>query len=214
MAHEKNVTTTFKEKFPNSPFDFAYNRIGTEHETTKHSQHPRHLNPRYMKKFDTISEAETEAQSISKSYDRVELESKYRHNNPGNIKVGTFGGQTWDGQSTYKGAINPSLIFRKYATKAHGLADIINVIDEYDTNSLSEIIKTYAQDDVSGKKYKKYYSDLTNIYKVPDTLDLTNPEQILRLMKGITDIENKPDANDYYKEDDYLSALKLLTGIK
>ena len=214
MAHEKNVTTTFREKFPNSPFDFAYNRIGTEHESTKHSQHPRHLNPRYMKKFNTIAEAEKEAQSISKSYDRVELESKYRNNNPGNIKVGTFGGQTWDGQSTYKGAINPSLIFRKYETKAHGLADIINVIDEYDTNSLSEIIKSYAQDDISGKKYNDYYNDLTNLYKVPDTIDLTNPEQILRLMKGITDIENDPDANDYYKEDDYLEALKLLTGVK
>ena len=73
MAHEKNVTTTFREKFPNSPFDFAYNRIGTEHESTKHSQHPRHLNPRYMQKFDTIAEAEKEAQSISKSYDRGEL---------------------------------------------------------------------------------------------------------------------------------------------
>ena len=71
MAHEKNVTTTFREKFPNSPFDFAYNRIGTEHESTKHSQHPRHLNPRYMKKFDTIAEAEKEAQSISKSYDKT-----------------------------------------------------------------------------------------------------------------------------------------------
>ena len=69
MAHEKNVTTTFKEKFPESPFDFAYNRIGTEHESTKHSQHPRHLNPRYMQKFDTIAEAEEEAQSISRSYD-------------------------------------------------------------------------------------------------------------------------------------------------
>ena len=69
MAHEKNVTTTFKEKFPESPFDFAYNRIGTEHESTKHSQHPRHLNPRYMQKFDTIAEAEEEAKSISRSYD-------------------------------------------------------------------------------------------------------------------------------------------------
>ena len=69
MAHEKNVTTTFREKFPESPFDFAYNRIGTEHESTKHSPHPRHLNPRYMQKFDTIAEAEEEAQSISRSYD-------------------------------------------------------------------------------------------------------------------------------------------------
>ena len=66
MAHEKNVTTTFKEKFPNSPFDFAYNRIGTEHESTKHSQHPRHLNPRYMQKFDTIAEAEKKHKAYQK----------------------------------------------------------------------------------------------------------------------------------------------------
>ena len=29
-------------------------------------------------------------------------------------------------------------------------------------------------------------------------------------MKGITDIENDPDANDYYKQDDYLKAYELL----
>ena len=68
------------------------------------------------------------------------LEQKYRNNNPGNIKIGTYGGQTWDGISNYKGAKNPELVFRKYESKAHGLADIINVIKDYETDSLSEII--------------------------------------------------------------------------
>ena len=55
------------------------------------------------------------------------LEQKYRNNNPGNIKIGTYGGQTWDGVSNYKGSINPELVFRKYESKAHGLADIITI---------------------------------------------------------------------------------------
>ena len=138
------------------------------------------------------------------------LEQKYRNNNPGNIKIGTYGGQTWDGISNYKGAKNPELVFRKYKSKAHGLADIINVIKDYETDSLSEIINTYAQDDESGEKYENYYRDLSEIYKVPDNIDFTNKEQVIRLMKGITDIENDPDANDYYKQDDYLKAYELL----
>ena len=122
------------------------------------------------------------------------LEQKYRNNNPGNIKIGTYGGQTWDGVSNYKGSINPELVFRKYESKAHGLADIINVIKDYETNSLSEIINTYAQDDEGGEKYENYYRDLSGIYEVPDNIDFTNKEQVIRLMKGITDIENARQA--------------------
>ena len=61
-----------------------------------------------------------------------------------------------------------------------------------------------------GWRYENYYKDLSEIYKVPDNIDFTNKEHIIRLMKGITDIENDPDANDYYNQDDYIQAYELL----
>ena len=67
MSHEKNVTDSFINKEGKEIF---YNRIGTEHESTKHSQHPRNINPRYNQTFDTLDEALTEAKSISSSYDK------------------------------------------------------------------------------------------------------------------------------------------------
>ena len=52
-----------------------YNEIGKK-PGTKHSQHPRHLNKRYMKTFKTKSAAEKEAKSISTSYDKKSKKKK------------------------------------------------------------------------------------------------------------------------------------------
>ena len=66
MAHENNVTKFFIDKKGKKVW---YNEIGKK-PGTKHSQHPRHLNPRYMKTFKTKKEAVKEAKSISASYDK------------------------------------------------------------------------------------------------------------------------------------------------
>ena len=66
MAHEQNVTDFFIDKKGNKVW---YNEIGKK-PRTKHSQHPRHLNKRYMKTFKTKSASVKEAKSISASYDK------------------------------------------------------------------------------------------------------------------------------------------------
>ena len=141
------------------------------------------------------------------------LEQKYRNNNPGNIKLSSdWTGDFYFGKQYY-GAVGkplPKIKYKKFDTKEEGLANIITTIKKYDTNSLNEIITRYAGDDESGERYKSYYEDLSEIYEVPDNIDFTNKEHVIRLMKGITDIENDPDANDYYNQDDYIQAYELL----
>ena len=72
MSHEQNVTNSFIDKKGNKVW---YNEIGKK-PGTKHSQHPRHLNKRYMKTFKTKSEAVKEAKSISASYDKKTKKKK------------------------------------------------------------------------------------------------------------------------------------------
>ena len=67
MSHEQNVTNFFIDKKTGKKV--WYNEIGKK-PGTKHSQHPRHLNKRYMKTFKTKSAAVKEAKSISASYDK------------------------------------------------------------------------------------------------------------------------------------------------
>ena len=62
MSHENNRTNFFRNK---KGMKVWYNEP-----TVKASKHPTKLNPRYLKQFKTREDAETEAKSISKSYDR------------------------------------------------------------------------------------------------------------------------------------------------
>ena len=121
-------------------------------------------------------------------------------NNPGNIKAGS----SWKGETYGDG------VYRKYPTKAEGLAAIIDVMKGYDTNSLNEILNRYSTPDESGEPYEDYYKDLTEIYEVPENINFSDDMQVIRLMKGVTDVENPPEANDYYLDNDYIDALQLI----
>ena len=142
-------------------------------------------------------------------------EEYFKGNNPGNIKVSS----DWTGNfylgKQYYGTDDkplPKIKYKKFDTKAEGLADIITTIKKYNTNSLNEIINTYTGDDESGETYKNYYKDLTEKWDVPEIIDFNNDEHIGGLMKGITDVENPPASMGYYLLDDYMDALKLLEG--
>ena len=60
-------------------------------------------------------------------------------------------------------------------------------------------MKEYAQDDASGKRFKKYESRLKNVFNIPNEINLEDDNQVKKLMMGITDVENptldKPDLN-------------------
>ena len=137
----------------------------------------------------------------------------YQNNNPGNIKKGTFGGQTWGGD-TYEGK-KTGISYRKYNSKEEGLVDIINVMKNYKTNDLKRIINKYAQNDKSGKVYKNYYNDIKKVIG-SDKIDFNNNSQIKNLMKVITVTENKDNSVPpglYYKEKDFDKAISLYNKI-
>jgi hypothetical protein len=137
----------------------------------------------------------------------------YQNNNPGNIKKGTFGGQTWGGD-TYEGK-KTGISYRKYNSKEEGLVDIINVMKNYKTNDLKRIINKYAQNDKSGKVYKNYYDDIKKVIG-SDKIDFNNNSQIKNLMKVITVTENKDNSVPpglYYKEKDFDKAISLYNKI-
>lgn len=147
----------------------------------------------------------------------MRIQDYYKGNNPGNIKVSS----DWTGNfylgKQYHEAIHPSvdkplpqIKYKKFDTRAEGLADIISTVKKYDTDSLEEIVKSYASADESGERYKNYIKDLTEIYEVPKNINFSDDKQIVQLMKGITDIENPPDADDYYLDGDYIDAVKLI----
>ena len=62
MAHENNETKFYRNK---KGMKVWYNEP-----TVKSSKHPTKLNPRYLKTFKSKDDAEKEAKSISKSYDK------------------------------------------------------------------------------------------------------------------------------------------------
>jgi len=62
MAHENNITNFFRNK---KGVKIWYNEP-----SVRAAKHPTKLNPRYLKTFKNKEAAETEAKSISKSYDR------------------------------------------------------------------------------------------------------------------------------------------------
>jgi|TARA_R100001530_G_C4225651_1_gene131238 hypothetical protein len=143
----------------------------------------------------------------------MRIQDYYKGNNPGNIKVSSdWSGNFYLGKQYYAGFDKPEprIKYKKFDTRAEGLADIINTVKKYDTDSLEEIVKSYASADESGERYKNYIKDLTEIYKVPKNINFSDDKQIVQLMKGITDIENPPDADDYYLDEDYIDAVKLI----
>ena len=143
----------------------------------------------------------------------MRIQDYYKGNNPGNIKVSSdWSGNFYLGKQYYAGFDKPEprIKYKKFDTRAEGLADIINTVKKYDTDSLEEIVKSYASADESGERYKNYIKDLTEIYEVPKNINFSDDKQIVQLMKGITDIENPPDADDYYLDEDYIDAVKLI----
>ena len=143
----------------------------------------------------------------------MRIQDYYKGNNPGNIKVSSdWTGNFYLGKQYYTDTNKPlpQIKYKKFDTRAEGLADIISTVKKYDTDSLEEIVKSYASADESGERYKNYIKDLTEIYEVPKNINFSDDKQIVQLMKGITDIENPPDADDYYLDGDYIDAVKLI----
>ena len=126
----------------------------------------------------------------------------YRNNNPGNIKVGS----SWPGDF-YVGSSGEK--YKKFDTKAMGLAAIIDTIKNYAETDIDKIMSIYASDDASGKVNIDYAKNLKDNFNVLQTIDFNNDAQVLNLMEGITTMENKPSAKQYYTEKDYEDALKL-----
>lgn len=152
---------------------------------------------------------------------KIALDDYYKNNNPGNIKYFNKGGI--EGQDYYLGTSKDEsgnlIKYKKFNTKAEGLSAIVDVIrnisEKKNTNSLEEIMNTYAVTDGSGKRFDEYESRLKNTFKIPDTINLEDDEQVKNLIMGITDVENptldKPELNHnlYYFETDYDDAVNL-----
>ena len=131
-----------------------------------------------------------------------DINYKYRNNNPGNIKTGAL----WPGDFYVTSIGNK---YRKYKTKAEGLAAIIDVMKNYAETDIDKIMNIYAKDDTSGKANPNYAQDLKDNFDVMQTIDFDDDAQLLNLMEGITTMENTEDAKQYYTEKDYNDALKL-----
>ena len=89
----------------------------------------------------------------------MRIQDYYKGNNPGNIKVSSdWSGNFYLGKQYYAGFDKPEprIKYKKFDTRAEGLADIINTVKKYDTDSLEEIVKSYASADESGERYKNY----------------------------------------------------------
>ena len=131
--------------------------------------------------------------------------SIYINNNPGNIKYFQSGGK--EGVDYYVGS--SGIKYRKYDSKAKGLADIIKVMKSFAETDIDAMINRYAGDDKSGTVNPEYAKTLREQYNVLQEVDFDNDEQIKNLMMGVTDLENPPSANKYYTEKDYNDAVKL-----
>ena len=132
-----------------------------------------------------------------------DINYKYRNNNPGNVKVSS----NWTGDF-YIGTGGVEK-YKKFDTKAMGLAAIIDTMKNYMQTDINKIMNIYAKDDASGKANPKYAQDLKNNFDVLQTIDFDDDTQILNLMEGITHLENDSDYKQYYTEKDFNDALKL-----
>ena len=134
------------------------------------------------------------------------LEEYYINNNPGNIKVS----KGWAGDF-YIGLKGGK--YKKFDTKAMGLANIIHTMKNYMETDIDKIIGIYAQSDESGDVNPNYSEELKKHYNVLQNIDFDNDEQLINIMKGVTTLENPSDgkysADKYYKDTDYIDAIKL-----
>jgi len=126
----------------------------------------------------------------------------YRNNNPGNIKVSSnWAGDFYIGTKGNK--------YKKFDTKAEGLAAIIDTMKNYAETDIDKIMGVYAKDDSSGKVNKDYAQNLKDNFDFLQTIDFNDDAQILNLMEGVTHFENDSNYKQYYIEEDFNDALKL-----
>tara|TARA_B100000902_G_scaffold398374_1_gene464914 strand:- start:571 stop:1083 length:513 start_codon:yes stop_codon:yes gene_type:complete len=146
---------------------------------------------------------------------KIALDDYYKNNNPGNVKYFDEGGI--EGEDYYTSS--KGIKYKKFNTKAEGLSAIAetirNISEKLNTNSLEKIMKEYAKDDKSGKRFSNYESRLTKTFNIPKEINLEDDTQVKNLIMGITDVENptldKPELNHnlYYFETDYDDAVNL-----
>jgi hypothetical protein len=152
---------------------------------------------------------------IFNRYNQKDVNTIFQNNNPGNIKVSS----DWQGE-TYTGA--KGNVYKKYATKAEGLEDILKTISKYNKTNLKDIMSIYATDDASGKVVKDYAGILQRDHDVPKVIDFTNDEHLESLLKGIVHVENsvikyknrnyRKAYRQYYKDKDYFDAIDSFLG--
>ena len=99
--------------------------------------------------------------------------------------------------------------YKKFDTKAEGLAAIIDTMKNYAETDINKIMGIYATDDSSGKVNKNYAQNLKDNFDVLQTVDFNDDAQILNLMEGVTHFENNSDYKQYYTEKDFNDALQL-----
>ena len=153
--------------------------------------------------------------NIFNRYNQKDVNTIFQNNNPGNVKVSS----DWQGE-TYTGS--KGNVYKKYATKAEGLGDILKTISKYNKTNLKDIMSIYATDDASGKVVKDYAGILQRDHDVPKVIDFTNDEHLESLLKGIVHIENsvikyknrnyRKAYRQYYKDKDYFDAIDSFLG--
>ena len=152
-----------------------------------------------------------------KKYKQKDVNTIFQNNNPGNVKVSS----DWKGE-TYTGAKGET--YKKFESKAAGLADILSTISKYDLNSLDDIMSVYATDDASGKVVRDYSGILQKDHNVPASLNFKNKKHLMSLLKGIVHVENSvipykgrkyvKAYEQYYLDKDYSKAIELFLGGK
>jgi hypothetical protein len=150
-------------------------------------------------------------------YKQKDVNAIFQNNNPGNVKVSS----DWKGE-TYTGAKGET--YKKFKSKAAGLADILSTISKYDLNSLDDIMSIYATDDASGKVVRDYSGILQRDHNVPASLNFKNKKHLMSLLKGIVHVENSvipykgrkyvKAYEQYYLDKDYSKAIELFLGGK
>ena len=136
--------------------------------------------------------------------------SIYINNNPGNIKYNNAGGT--EGVDYYLGKTGTGIKYKKFNSKAEGLSGILDVIYNYATTNVDNIMAKYAKDDKSGKAIENYGAELRYAYDIAKNLDYDDNEQLQTFIKGVTHFENSANSEDYrnyYTDKDYEDAVKL-----
>ena len=134
----------------------------------------------------------------------------YENNNAGNIKYVNDGGI--ENVDYYLGKKGSGIKYKKFNSKAEGLKGILDVVYNYASTNVNDIMNKYAKDDKSGKAVDNYGNKLKETHNVVANLNYDNSGELENFIRGITHWENSANSQDYkkyYTDKDYEDAIKL-----